>query len=88
MVRTGLFKKVFVLAALLLGVGVSSGCGSSSSSESEQCQTAMTCGSYTLSACCTSSQCRYKSSNGKEFACVGTNCDSAANSAASWCLSQ
>ena len=88
MVRVSSLKKMFVKVSLLLAVGMFAGCGSGSSSSPEQCQVATTCGSYTLSACCTNTQCRYKSSNGQTFACAGTDCNAAANDAANWCLNQ
>lgn len=88
MVRVSFLKKAFVLVSLVLAVGTFTGCGSGSSSSSEQCEVATTCGSYTLSACCTNTQCRYKSSNGQSFACAGTDCNAAAQDAANWCLSQ
>jgi hypothetical protein len=85
MVRASLLKKVFVRVSLLLAVGMFTGCGSGGS---EQCQAFETCGSYTLSACCTDTQCRYKSNNGQNFQCAGTQCDSAAQSAVAWCMAQ
>ena len=59
-----------------------------SSSSPDQCQAFETCGSYTLSACCTDTQCRYLSSSGQNFPCDGSDCTVAAQSAANWCLSQ
>jgi hypothetical protein len=78
-----------VVGSCLLALGLIAGCGSSSSSE--QCQKAMDCGSQSLSACCTDTNCRYKSSDGQTWACSGSgasNCQSAAQSAANWCLAQ
>jgi hypothetical protein len=88
MVRVNFLKKAFVLVSLVLGVGTFTGCGSGSSSSPEQCQAFETCGSYTLSACCTNTQCRYLSSNGQSFPCAGTDCTAEAQTAVNWCLSQ
>jgi hypothetical protein len=88
--RVSFLAKAFGLVSLALAVGTFTGCGGGSSSSWEQCQVANVCGSsdYTLSACCTSAQCYYKTSDGQDFPCAGTNCSAAAQEAASWCVSQ
>ena len=77
-------KIMLVLGVLALLA--SAGCGG----ESEQCQQGSTCqkgGSW--QACCTSTDCRYKMSDGTVYNCAGTNCGSgnpsAAAQAVAWC---
>ncbi|MBL8924263.1 MAG: hypothetical protein JNJ54_35770 [Myxococcaceae bacterium] len=79
------FGAVIVVAAFGLV-----GCGAA-----EQCSAALSgssCAKGTVEACCTSTQCRYKTSDGKSFACEATDCakanssgKSAAMQAAEWC---
>ena len=74
-----------VLGLSLLALGLLSGAGCK---KNEECQVAETCGSKTLSACCTDTQCRYLSSDGTSFSCNGTDCQSAAIEAVAWCKKQ
>jgi hypothetical protein len=72
-----------VVAVLLMGASVS-GC-----SDPEQCSAynaipSTRCGA--IQACCTSTQCRYTSSSGREWACAGTNCQAAATQLVRDCL--
>jgi hypothetical protein len=71
----------FVMA-LGLGVALLTACG-----DPYQCSaptvTTRTCGS--IQACCTSSQCEYRSSTGRTWSCDGTNCEAAARLAISQC---
>ncbi len=58
----------------------------------ENCQSGSTCSKGgTWSACCTATQCHYKTSDGADFPCKGTDCSSGnpspAAQVASWCLS-
>lgn len=61
----------------------------------ETCTASLTgtaCAKGTVEACCTATQCRYKTSDGKSFSCEATDCSkagtgnkSAAVAAAEWC---
>ncbi len=72
---------------LALGLLSESGC-----KKAEECQAFETCGSKTLSACCTDTQCRYLASDGTSFPCNGTDCgapqSTAAKDAVAWCAKQ
>jgi len=82
-----IFGVIFGLSLFALGLFSGSGCGSSSSDE--QCQTVpISCGGKKIDACCTTSQCRYKASDGTVFNCNGTDCRAAAQQAARWCANQ
>ncbi len=78
------------IALVTIGVGLALsaiGCGP----EPESCSTALTCSKGgNVQACCTSTRCRYKLSDGTSIDCSGTDCSSgspsAAQKAADWCV--
>jgi len=75
-------KKILsVCSLLILFLLFSSGCG-----DDEKCESRNTaCGEFT--ACCTSDQCYYKTSDGTRFNCNGTDCQEAAELVAEYMCS-
>ncbi len=78
-------RTLYFLLALALGAPfvLMAACGD----PTEQCSgyAFISCGSRSVQACCTSTQCRYVVSDGTVFECSGTNCNAAATSLASYC---
>lgn len=73
--------KALLLGFGLLGTMCLAGCGSS-----EECKAFTTCAKTgeQVSACCTTSNCKYTVGS-KQFPCDGTDCASAAQSLTSYC---
>ena len=78
--KTSVF--ILTLGMALLTLAFIPGCG-----DAEVCETAdLPCGDNTLESCCTGDECKYVFSDGHEIACDGTDCSSAAEEAAAYCL--
>ncbi len=78
-------RRLVMVLMLVAGAYWLEGCGQS-------CSSGSTCGKGgTWQACCTSTSCEYKTSDGTVFQCAGTDCasgnPSAAQQVANWCLS-
>jgi hypothetical protein len=83
--RMGARRLVFNVMLLMLALTAWEACA-----DPEQCAGGLGCNKGGLvQTCCTSTNCKYKASDGTVFDCGGTNCSvgnpSAAELAAKWC---